>query len=129
MGGSCCAEGFWYCCRRGRCCGATAVQCLAAGRFCRGGKAAGTGASGLRHPAPMHAQPAHPPRELSLPLTLSHCPPLHLQVACGSGLVRIYDFLRGDEPSQYPGLDLRAQRDPAGVSNAALNGSDPIACE
>ena len=25
-----------------------------------------------------------------------------LQVACGSGLVRIYDFLRSDEPSQYP---------------------------
>lgn len=24
------------------------------------------------------------------------------QVACGSGLVRIYNFLRSDEPSQYP---------------------------
>lgn len=50
-------------------------------------------------------------------------------VACGSGLVRIYDFLRGDEPSQYPGVDLKRQRDPASVSKAALDGSDPFAAE
>lgn len=50
-------------------------------------------------------------------------------VACGSGLVRIYDFLRADEPSQYPGVDLTRQLDPAGVSKAALDGSNPVAAE
>ncbi len=59
-----------------------------------------------------------------VPLLLPLPPP---QVACGSGLVRIYDFLRADEPSQYPGRDLSRQLDPASVSKAALDGSDPLA--
>nr|AGT99296.1 glucokinase [Parachlorella kessleri] len=50
-------------------------------------------------------------------------------VACGSGLVRIYDFLRRDEPSQYPGVDLSRELDPAGVSRAAVDGSNPVASE
>lgn len=50
-------------------------------------------------------------------------------MACGSGLVRIYDFLRTDEPSQYPRTDLTRTLDPAAVSAAALDGSDPLASE
>ena len=59
-----------------------------------------------------------------------HCQSVvRMQVACGSGLVRIYDFLRRDEPSQYPGVDLSRELDPAGVSKAAVDGSNPVACE
>lgn len=53
------------------------------------------------------------------------------RVACGSGLVRIYDFLRSDEPSQYPPgrMDRTKQVTPADVTTLALEGSDPVAVE
>lgn len=53
------------------------------------------------------------------------------RVACGSGLVRIYDFLRSDEPSQYPQdrMDRSKQVTPADVTMAALDKSDPVAVE
>lgn len=37
-----------------------------------------------------------------------------LQVACGDGLVRIYNFLRSDEPSQYPQVRLPVGQGGAG---------------
>lgn len=40
----------------------------------------------------------HPPR----PCPWRALDAVHPQVACGDGLVRIYNFLRSDEPSQYP---------------------------
>lgn len=53
------------------------------------------------------------------------------RVACGSGLVRIYDFLRSDEPSQYPKdrMDRERQVTPADVTSLALAHSDPVAVE
>ena len=52
-----------------------------------------------------------------------------LQVACGSGLVRIYDFLRSDEISQYPKdrMDRSKKVEPSDVTNGALDKSDPVA--
>jgi glucokinase len=52
-----------------------------------------------------------------------------LQVACGSGLVRIYDFLRSDEISQYPKdrMDRSKKVEPSDVANGALDKSDPVA--
>lgn len=51
------------------------------------------------------------------------------RVGCGDGLRRIYDFLGSDEVSQYPGRDLALKRNPAEISTAALDGSDPRALE
>lgn len=53
------------------------------------------------------------------------------RVACGDGLVRIYNFLRSDEPSQYPKdrMDRSKQVAPADVTTAALDRSDPVAVE
>lgn len=51
------------------------------------------------------------------------------RVGCGDGLRRIYDFLGTDEVSQYPGRDLTCKKDPAEISGAALDGSDPRAAE
>ncbi|PSC71239.1 glucokinase [Micractinium conductrix] len=53
------------------------------------------------------------------------------RVACGSGLVRIYDFLRSDEPSQYPQdrMDRGKQVTPADVTNSGLDKSDAVAVE
>ena len=51
------------------------------------------------------------------------------RVACGSGLVRIYDFLVTDEASHRPGVVHMAEPTPASVSQAALDGSDPLAVE
>lgn len=52
------------------------------------------------------------------------------RVACGSGLVRIYNFLHSDEISNRLGNLPKLQNPtPADVSTAALAGSDPIAAE
>ena len=51
------------------------------------------------------------------------------RVACGSGLVRIYDFLVTDERSHRPGVVHMEDPTPASVSQAALDGSDPLAVE
>jgi len=53
------------------------------------------------------------------------------RVACGSGIVRIYDFLCTDERSHSPtSLDSRIQDpNPASISTAALDKSDPVAVE
>lgn len=53
------------------------------------------------------------------------------RVACGDGLVRIYNFLRSDEPSQYPQdrMDRSKEVTPADVTRGALDKSDPVAVE
>ena len=51
------------------------------------------------------------------------------RVACGSGLVRIYDFLVTDEQSHRPGVFHMEDPTPASVSQAAMDGSDPLAVE
>jgi glucokinase len=51
------------------------------------------------------------------------------RVACGSGLVRIYDFLHSDEVSNRPGVTKLTNPTPADVSIAAMSGNDPIATE
>lgn len=51
------------------------------------------------------------------------------RVACGSGLVRIYDFLHSDEVSNRPPVVKLTNPTPADVSIAAMDGSDPIASE
>lgn len=51
------------------------------------------------------------------------------RVACGSGLVRIYNFLYTDEVSNRPGVPQMADPTPSGVSIAALQGNDQVAVE
>ncbi|KAI7839959.1 hypothetical protein COHA_006352, partial [Chlorella ohadii] len=53
------------------------------------------------------------------------------RVACGDGLVRIYNFLRSDEPSQYPQdrMDRSKEVTPADITGGALDKSDPVAVE
>lgn len=53
------------------------------------------------------------------------------RVACGSGLVRIYEFLRSDKPCQFPGdkRDGGKQLEPSDVTTMALDKSDPVAVE
>jgi len=51
------------------------------------------------------------------------------RVGCGSGLVRIYDFLHSDEPSNRPNSMPMEDATPASISIAALDGSDPVASE
>eukprot|EP00201_Polytomella_parva_P001363 CAMPEP_0175084510 /NCGR_PEP_ID=MMETSP0052_2-20121109/28099_1 /TAXON_ID=51329 ORGANISM="Polytomella parva, Strain SAG 63-3" /NCGR_SAMPLE_ID=MMETSP0052_2 /ASSEMBLY_ACC=CAM_ASM_000194 /LENGTH=258 /DNA_ID=CAMNT_0016356321 /DNA_START=2224 /DNA_END=3000 /DNA_ORIENTATION=- len=54
------------------------------------------------------------------------------QVACGSGLELIYEFLLSDEPAHRPEHLKNPDRSPkpaADISAAALSGSDPIAEE
>ena len=51
------------------------------------------------------------------------------RVACGSGLVRIYDFLHSDEISNRPGVSKIPNPTPADVSIAAMSGKDPVASE
>ena len=51
------------------------------------------------------------------------------RVACGSGLVRIYDFLHSDEVSNRPPGAKMTNPTPADISIAALEGSDPAAVE
>ena len=51
------------------------------------------------------------------------------RVACGSGLVRIYQFLHSDEPSNRPASRPMPTPTPAEVSAAALRGDDPAAVE
>jgi len=51
------------------------------------------------------------------------------RVACGSGLVRIYDFLFSDEVSNRPGVNKLPDPTPADVAIAAMSGNDPVASE
>lgn len=51
------------------------------------------------------------------------------RVACGSGLVRIYDFLHSDEISNRPLAARMKDPTPSDVSKAALDGSDIVATE
>ena len=51
------------------------------------------------------------------------------RVACGSGLVRIYNFLVTDEQSHRPGVVHMEEPTPASVSQVAMDGSDPLAVE
>jgi glucokinase len=53
------------------------------------------------------------------------------RVACGSGLLRIYDFLQQAQAINGPpdGSKQRRETTPAGVSQAALEGADPVAVE
>ena len=51
------------------------------------------------------------------------------RVACGSGLVRIYDFLHSDEVSNRPEVPKMKDPTPAEVSIAAVDGSDAVASE
>ena len=46
------------------------------------------------------------------------------QVCCGSGIVRIYDFLK-----EHRGAGDKPELDPAGVTTAALDGTCPVAKE
>lgn len=72
---------------------------------------------------------AQPHSRLSPPQHSHPHHPLRSQVACGSGLVRIYDFLRSDEPSQYPKdrMDHTKKVSPSDVTTTALDKSDPVA--
>lgn len=49
-------------------------------------------------------------------------------MACGSGLVRIYQFLRSDEKSNRPEFDLDQDLDAPAITKAAQEG-DPLALE
>lgn len=51
------------------------------------------------------------------------------RVACGSGLVRIYEFLHSDEISNRPAVPKMKDPTPADVSIAGLEGTDPVATE
>lgn len=51
------------------------------------------------------------------------------RVACGSGLVRIYNFLLTDEQSHKPGYQSLDDPTPASVSQAGLDETDPVAVE
>ena len=51
------------------------------------------------------------------------------RVGCGSGLVRIYDFLHSDECSNRPNVKPMEDATPASISIAALDGSDAVASE
>lgn len=53
------------------------------------------------------------------------------RVACGDGITRIYNFLRSDEPSQYPKdrMDRTKTVTPADVTLAGLDKTDPVAVE
>jgi glucokinase len=52
-----------------------------------------------------------------------------MQVSCGSGLARIYQFLQSDQPCNRPCTDLTMEMDPPAITKAALDGSDPVALE
>jgi len=51
------------------------------------------------------------------------------RVACGSGLVRIYNFLLTDEQPHKPGYKSLDDPTPASVSQAGLDETDPVAVE
>ena len=51
------------------------------------------------------------------------------RVACGSGLVRIYNFLLTDEQPHKPGYQSLDDPTPASISQAGLDGTDPVAVE
>lgn len=54
--------------------------------------------------------------------------PSTLQVACGDGLVRIYNFLRSDEPSQYPQVGGMGGQGGADCPTAFAAGSCGLDC-
>ena len=56
-----------------------------------------------------------------------------MQVACGSGLERIYRFLQSDEPSNRQGLDFNVIKVPAPLQNlqsvpTSLPGLQELSC-
>lgn len=85
-----------------------------------------------QHMSRRGASPARPPMRERTPALPAH--PVAVQVACGDGLVRIYNFLRSDEPSQYPtvrpgwaGLRRRGRRASCCIGTAGHHPSAPRA--